>query len=77
MIGVRPSVASLLAAVLAAGAACVQAQQIYRWTDDKGRVHLTDTPPPASAKGVQKPKPAVPTEGASARSSSPSSWRRR
>ena len=64
MIGVRQSVASLLAAVLAAGAACVQAQQIYRWTDEKGRVHLTDTPPPPSAKGVQKAKPVVSTEGA-------------
>lgn len=31
-----------------------QAQQLYRWTDEKGRVHITDTPPPASAKGVQK-----------------------
>ena len=28
--------------------------QIYRWTDEKGRVHLTDTPPPAGAKEVQK-----------------------
>lgn len=28
--------------------------QLYRWTDDKGRVHVTDTPPPASAKNVQK-----------------------
>jgi len=28
--------------------------QIYRWTDDTGRVHLTDTPPPASAKNVQQ-----------------------
>jgi glutaredoxin len=30
------------------------AQQIYRWTDEKGRVHITDTPPPASARNVQK-----------------------
>ena len=36
------------------GAACTAAAQMYRWTDDKGRVHLTDTPPPTSAKGVQK-----------------------
>lgn len=28
--------------------------QLYRWTDEKGRVHLTDTPPPASAKNVHK-----------------------
>jgi glutaredoxin len=30
------------------------AQQLYRWTDDKGRVHVTDTPPPPSAKDVKK-----------------------
>jgi glutaredoxin len=66
MIGVRPSVATLLAALLTAGAASVQSQQIYRWTDENGRVHITDTPPPRSAKGVQKSKPAVPAEGASA-----------
>ena len=43
------------------------AQQMYRWTDQNGRVHITDTPPPASAKGVQKSRsgsaPAVPAEG--------------
>ena len=35
-------------------AATAAAQQIYRWTDQNGRVHITDTPPPASAKSVQK-----------------------
>jgi glutaredoxin len=59
MIGVRSSVATLLAAALAAGAAAVSAQQLYRWTDENGRVHVTDTPPPPSAKGVQKRKPAA------------------
>ena|SRR5437868_6313261 len=39
---------SLLAVVVSA-----QAQQ-YRWLDEKGRVQYTDTPPPPSAKGVQK-----------------------
>lgn len=35
--------------------AAVQADaQQYRWMDDKGRVQYTDTPPPATAKGVQK-----------------------
>ena len=51
MILARSAVALLLLA-LTAGAA--QAQQLYRWTDEKGRVHITDTPPPAGAKGVQK-----------------------
>jgi glutaredoxin len=49
----------LLAAVLLCAVAVAQAQQLYRWTDEKGRVHITDTPPPASAKGVQKKKPVA------------------
>jgi len=35
------------------------AQQLYRWTDEKGRVHITDTPPPGSAKDVQKKSAAA------------------
>jgi glutaredoxin len=50
---------SLIPALLIAGAA--QAQQLYRWTDEKGRVHITDTPPPASARNVQKKNPGVST----------------
>jgi glutaredoxin len=42
----------ILAALL--GAACAASAQTYRWTDEKGRVNLTDTPPPPSAKNVQK-----------------------
>ena len=42
--------------VVAAGAA--QAQ-LYRWTDEKGRVNITDTPPPPTAKDVQTKKPAT------------------
>jgi glutaredoxin len=50
-----------LAAALLAAAFTASAQQLYRWTDEKGRVHITDTPPPPSAKSVQKkqPKPSV------------------
>ena len=32
----------------------VASAQIYRWTDDQGRVHVTDTPPPAAAKSVRQ-----------------------
>ncbi len=28
--------------------------QQYRWVDEKGQVHYTDTPPPPSAKSAQK-----------------------
>jgi glutaredoxin len=44
----------IVAILLMLAAATAAAQQLYRWTDDKGRVHITDTPPPPSAKGVQK-----------------------
>jgi glutaredoxin len=43
-----------LAIVLAAASAAAAAQQLYRWIDEKGRVHVTDTPPPPSARGVEK-----------------------
>jgi glutaredoxin len=43
---------SLLAFALTAQA------QFYRWTDESGKVHYTDTPPPANAKNVQKKGPA-------------------
>jgi glutaredoxin len=35
------------------GAACAASAQMYRWTDEKGRVHITDTPPPSGAKEVR------------------------
>ena len=44
---------SVIFAVLL-GAACAAGAQLYRWTDENGRVHVTDTPPPASAKNVRK-----------------------
>ena len=46
--------------VLLASASAAAAQQLYRWTDEKGRVHITDTPPPASARGVQSAGPNAP-----------------
>ncbi|MGH8668612.1 MAG: DUF4124 domain-containing protein [Burkholderiales bacterium] len=44
----------VLALAIGLTALTAGAQQIYRWTDDKGRVHITDTPPPSSAKNVEK-----------------------
>jgi glutaredoxin len=43
----------LIAFSLLAFALTAQAQ-LYRWTDESGKVHYTDTPPPANAKNVQK-----------------------
>jgi glutaredoxin len=48
---------TLLAIALCVAAFGASAQQLYRWTDEKGRVHITDTPPPASVKGVKKTGP--------------------
>jgi len=43
----------IVAAILSI--ACSDAAgQAYRWVDDQGRVHYTQTPPPPSAKGVQR-----------------------
>lgn len=47
----------ILLAVTLCVAAFSASAQLYRWTDDKGRVHITDTPPPPSAKGVKKSGP--------------------
>ena len=46
-------------AILLATAAFAASAQLYRWTDEKGRVHITDTPPPSSAKAVQKKNPGA------------------
>ncbi len=53
---------ALLALTLFSGSA---AAQLYRWTDDKGRLQVTDTPPPASAKNVQKRAAVAGPTGAS------------
>lgn len=53
-----------LAALLLLCAAAAQAQTLYRWTDEKGKVQITDTPPPASAKGVQKSQASATAERA-------------
>ena len=42
--------------VIALGVQAALAQPMYRWTDDQGRVHVTDMPPPPSAKNVRKSK---------------------
>jgi glutaredoxin len=46
--------------------------QLYRWTDANGKVHYTDTPPPADAKNVEKkgsPRPGVAGSGSGAQQS--------
>jgi glutaredoxin len=51
-------------ALLALSSVAVQAQ-LYRWTDSTGRTHVTDTPPPSDAKGVQKRASSAPAEESS------------
>ena len=62
MNAMRPLIALLLCAAAFAASA-----QMYRWTDEKGGVHFTSTPPPAGAKNVQKKG----SGGAPAESSAP------
>jgi glutaredoxin len=47
-----------IALVLMGGAASAAAQ-LYRWTDEKGKVHFGDTAPPASARDVRKKQVAT------------------
>ena len=52
--------ARLVVALVVAGGACAAvAQQFYRWTDEQGRTHVTDTPPPPGAKDVRRVKPGA------------------
>jgi glutaredoxin len=44
----------LAIAVAAMFVAATAGAQMYRWVDKDGKVHYTDTPPPAAAKSVQK-----------------------
>lgn len=44
----------LVVVLLALAAAASASAQQYRWLDEKGRVHYTDTPPPPTARNAQK-----------------------
>ena len=45
---------SILAALAILASASAAVAQQYRWVDEKGRVRYSDSPPPATAKNVQK-----------------------
>ena len=47
-----------LIGILLLATACSAGAQMYRWTDESGKTHFTDTPPPPAAKNVQKKRPA-------------------
>jgi glutaredoxin len=49
----------VFALALAAAACGATAQQLYWWTNENGRVHVTDTPPPADAKAKRVVKAAA------------------
>ena len=49
----------LAAFILLAFALSAQAQ-LYRWTDESGKVHYTDSQPPATAKNVEKKRSVRP-----------------
>jgi glutaredoxin len=50
-----------LAIAITCGAGAAAAQQLYRWIDQQGRTHVTDTPPPPGAKDVRRLKPGAGT----------------
>ncbi|MDS4031860.1 MAG: VWA domain-containing protein [Candidatus Contendobacter sp.] len=50
----------LLASAGAVGMWAANAADLYKWTDDKGQVHYTSSPPPESAKKPQQIDPANP-----------------
>jgi glutaredoxin len=54
----------LLALALGAGACAAAAQELYRWTDERGRTHVTDLPPPPGARNVKKLNPGAAPDGA-------------
>lgn len=54
----------LAIAVLMMIAAAGASAQMYRWTDKDGRVHFSDSPPPAGARNVTKK--GVPVQGSAA-----------
>lgn len=43
-----------LSILLSSLAGQAQAERLYRWTDEQGRVHYTDKPPPAQAKDAKE-----------------------
>jgi glutaredoxin len=47
----------IVSCVLLAAAAALAHADMYRWLDQEGKVHYTDTPPPTTAKNVQKKQP--------------------
>jgi hypothetical protein len=46
--------ANILALMLMAAAGTLHAGELYRWVDQDGRVHYTDTPPPPQARSAQR-----------------------
>lgn len=59
-----------LVLVLAAASAAAQGQ-LWRWTDERGRVHVTDTPPPPGARNVQAPGKSAKDKDSEAASNEP------
>ena len=51
---------SLLLALLLALAVPAASAQVYKWVDEKGRVHYGEKPPPGSKSNTVKPPVAVP-----------------
>ena len=55
-----------LIAMMLLATALPAAAQLYRWTDESGKTHFSDTPPPPRARNVQKQKKPATGGGAEA-----------
>lgn len=63
---------ALLAAVLCAATAALASGEVYKWTDEKGQVHYSDTPPSGqvhsrvAVRGVRQSSASAAAEAAAA-----------
>jgi hypothetical protein len=55
-------VRALLVGALALVALSASAQQVWKWRDANGQMHISDQPPPAGASVLQKPAATTPSE---------------
>ena len=64
----------LLCAVIAGAAVAAQAQQVFKWVDEKGRTHYGERPP-EGAKASEVAKPTPPSDPS--RAAAPDDWKRK
>jgi len=67
---------ALAAACVAAFACAAGAQTMYKWVDEKGTTHFSESPPPDGKKATKvEPKVTPPSAPVAAPKSNPEKWR--